>query len=101
MSCELRCQAADQWRNYYLAKANTVAEQVLREFNSSDLSPQFGGPLKLIDYQATVKETESQGKTFIILSYKLKKPVSFQGHPQHFDVWVEKNTGKTQIFKGR
>jgi hypothetical protein len=33
--------------------------------------------------------------------YELQKPVGFFGHPQHFSVWVYKDTGETEWFGGR
>lgn len=83
-------------------KANAAARQVLREFNYSDASKKLSGPFTLSDYELTVSASDDCGNNPVVkVSYELNKPVSFRGHPQHFDVWVFKKTGETKVFKGR
>ena len=82
-------------------QANAAAEQVLAEFNESESAPRFGGPFRLSDYEITLSEFQRGGRDVVSVSYRLREPVAFRGHPQHFGVWVFRDTGETQVFKGR
>ena len=85
----------------FVDDANSAAERVLKEFNSSDSSRRLGGPFKLSEYKTTVSETQSDGRPVVDVLYQLNKPVDFLGHPEHFVVSVYKDTREVNVFHGR
>lgn len=84
----------------YIPIADKEAKKVLEEFNKSDLCKTFEGPFNLDDYKKEIKKGSFENRQIIMVSYELTKPVSFEGHPQHFSIWVYKDTLETKVFGG-
>ena len=85
----------------YILIADKEAKKVLDEFNESDLCKTFGGPFYSDDYKKEIKGDSFENRQIIMVFYELAKPVSFRGHPQHFSIWVYKDTLETKVFGGR
>ncbi len=88
----------------WVAKADATAEEILKEFNGSELARELGeGPFHLSDYsRSPVEDVDpNDHRPIVMVSYELWKPVGFRGHPQHFSVWVYTDTGETRRFGGR
>ena len=88
----------------FVLKSDETAEKILKEFNGSKWAEELGeGPFQLNDYtrSLTVDTDPINHRPIVIVIYRLQKPISIRGHPQHFSVWVYKDTGKTEWFGGR
>lgn len=85
----------------YIERADAVAADTLREANSSESVRRNGGPFTIDDYDRLVSEYTDEGREAVIVMYRLRRPVDFLGHPQHFTVWVYKDTEETRVFGGR
>lgn len=88
---------------HFVTKADITAEEILYEFNNSECSKELGeGPFHLKEYTRHVAEDtySCEQRPIVIVFYELQKPVTFFGHPQHFQVWIYKDTGETEWFGG-
>jgi hypothetical protein len=87
----------------FVVKADEVAEEVLKEFNNSEWAKELDeGPFKLKDYRRRLMEDNdlNDNRKIVVVFYEIRKAVGFLGHPEHFSVWVYKDTGETKCFGG-
>ncbi|MCP4351085.1 MAG: hypothetical protein GY795_36940 [Desulfobacterales bacterium] len=84
----------------YTQTADRTAEKVLDEFNKSDGCERFGCPFYLKDYKKEIKEHTFENRKIIVVFYNLTKPLTFRGHPEHFSIWIYKDTLETQVIGG-
>ncbi len=80
--------------------ADAVATKELKEFNKTEHAKELGGPFLLKDYEKSIKEDTDEGRIYFWVFYEYKKPVMFFGHPEHFSVWVYRDTGEIKFFGG-
>jgi len=84
--------------------ADQEAQRVLDEFNNSKHSHKFGGPFHLSQYKKELKESTLENRPVLIVFYELSKlpngVIMFDGYPQHFIIWVFKDTLETAVGYG-
>ena len=91
-----------------MARADDAAQSVLAEYNASLPESTVDGRLSLRHYLRAVSKRRdpTDGRPILMIVYELKKLVAFKkveafaGHPQHFSIWVYRDTGETRVFGG-
>jgi len=82
--------------------ADGEAAKELKRVNEENRSwVESDGPFALNDFDKAIHQGYKGTRPFVSIAYDYRNPVTFRGHPAHFDVWVFRDNGEIRFFGGR